>query len=77
MIFILNNMQNENEIKCKEFLEEFVNQYINWEEGKCLVPTQANVEYLIEKSLNNSIIQQTKLSVNYNGVIQSKVVFGK
>lgn len=70
-------MQNENEIKCKQFLEEFVNQYINWEGGRFLMPTQPNVTYSIKGSLNNSIIQKTKLSVEYNGIIQSKIVVGK
>jgi hypothetical protein len=62
---------NENEIKCKQFLEEFVNQYINWEEGKCLVPTQANVNYSIKLYKKSG---KPKLFVVYNGVRRSKII---
>lgn len=62
---------NENKIKCKQFLEEFVNQYINWEDGKCLVPTQANVNYSIKLYKKSG---KPKLFVVYNGVRRSKII---
>lgn len=62
---------NENQIKCRELVEEFANQYINWEEGKCLILSNGNVDYSVKiykKSRNR------KLFVVYNGVRRSKII---
>ena len=64
-------MQNKNEIKCKQFLEEFVNKYINWEDGKCRVPKQPNVDYTIKLYKKSG---KPKLFVVYNGVRRSKII---
>ena len=59
---------NENEIKCKELLEEFENNICNLE-GRAFVPSQPNADYSIDITPNG----KRKISVSYDGFIATKV----